>query len=143
VKSLERVVLVVLNKGNYMEEYSVDMSTGSEPKYTFDEYQDFTKKTAVYPENTSGSLSAIMYCALGLSGEAGEVANKVKKLIRDGDSPEKRKAIAKEIGDCIWYIPRLLEELGSFTMAEVAKQNVENLQGRLERGTLHGNGDNR
>lgn len=112
-------------------------------EYTFDEYQKETEKTAVYPSIRTGELPAITYCALGLAGEAGEVANKVKKLVRDGDNPEKRKAIRKEISDCLWYIARLLDELGKYSMGETAKQNIENLLGRKERGTLHGEGDNR
>ena len=133
---------MALNKGKFLESYEV-IITSESPNLTFDKYQDATAKTAVYPKTRTGDLSAVSYCALGLSGEAGEVANKVKKLLRDGDSPEKRKAIQKEIGDCLWYIARLLDELGGFHMGETAQQNTDNLKARAERGTLHGEGENR
>jgi NTP pyrophosphatase (non-canonical NTP hydrolase) len=119
-----------------------DMVADNAP-YTFDQYNEDTRKTAVYPHTVPDDLAGIVYCTLGLAGEAGEVAGKVKKLLRDGDTPEKRKAIVKEIGDNLWYIPRLLEELGNYSMAQTALENVEKLHGRLERGTLHGDGDDR
>jgi NTP pyrophosphatase (non-canonical NTP hydrolase) len=115
----------------------------SRVSYTFDEYAEETGKTAVYPSKVPDDLAGVVYCALGLVGEAGEVAGKVKKLLRDCDTPEKRLAIVDEIGDTMWYIPRLLEELGKFKMSETAKQNVEKVHGRLKRGTIHGNGDTR
>ena len=130
------------NKGNFMETYEVVVNSEAST-LTFDDYQAETAKTAVYPKTKTGDLSAVSYCALGLAGEAGEVSNKVKKLLRDGDSPEKRKAIQKEVGDCLWYVARILDELGGFSMGEAAQQNIENLKGRAERGTLHGEGDNR
>ena len=123
-----------------MEEISTLMMGAD---YTFDVYQKETAETAVYPKVKTGELPAVMYCALGLAGEAGEVANKVKKLVRDGDTQEKRKAIQKEISDCLWYVARLLDELGGFSMGDTAKQNTENLLSRKKRGTLHGEGDNR
>lgn len=112
-------------------------------KLSFDDYQETADSTAIYPEHGTHSLRAVEYCALGLSGEAGEVAGKVKKLMRDGDTPEKRTAIRKEIGDCFWYIAQALRELGDFGMGDCALENVIKLQGRLERGTIHGNGDER
>jgi NTP pyrophosphatase (non-canonical NTP hydrolase) len=133
---------VAPNKGKFLKTYEVIIASEAS-SLTFNKYQDETAKTAVYPKNRSGDLSAISYCALGLAGEAGEVANKVKKLFRDGDSPEKRQAIKKEVGDCLWYVARLLDELGKFPMGEAAQQNIDNLKGRAERGTLHGEGDNR
>lgn len=110
---------------------------------TFKQYQAQTGSTAVYPHHIPDDLAGVVYCALGLGGEAGEVLGKIKKLIRDGDSPEKRKAILKEIGDSLWYIPQLLTELGKFSMAECAQDNLDKLAGRKLRGTLHGNGDER
>ena len=110
---------------------------------TFSEYQTRTVATAVYPECGSGSLAALSYVALGLASEAGEVAGKVKKLLRDGDSPGKRAVIRAECGDCLWYLAQTLLELGGFSMSNCAEDNLGKLAGRKERGTLHGSGDER
>jgi NTP pyrophosphatase (non-canonical NTP hydrolase) len=108
---------------------------------TFEEYQATAHATAVYPHQVPDSLAGVVYCALGLAGEAGEVAGKVKKLLRDGDSPEKRRKIVAEVGDTLWYIPELLHALGEFKMEDCARENLQKLFGRKERGTLHGDGD--
>ena len=108
---------------------------------TFEEYEEFCKKTAVYPEQGNN----LIYPTLGLVGEAGEVAEKVKKLIRDNNSvldETLRREIAKEVGDVMWYVCRCAAELG-FSFEEVARMNVEKLHSRLERQKLHGDGDNR
>ncbi len=110
---------------------------------SFDQYQTMTSATAVFPHHVPDELAGVVYCALGLAGEAGEVAGKVKKLLRDGDTPEKRRAIVKEIGDSLWYIPQLLIELGQFGMGDCALENIIKLQGRAERGTIKGDGDER
>ncbi len=110
-------------------------------KLTFAAYQEGTALTAIYPDKIPDDLAGVVYCALGLAGEAGEIANKVKKLLRDGDGGLKRRAIAYECGDVLWYIPRLLHELGEFQLESVARENLEKLLGRKERGTLHGSGD--
>jgi len=102
---------------------------------TFNEYQDFARSTAIYP--THDGLS---YCALGLTGEAGEVANKVKKKVRDGVLVESE--VAKEVSDCLWYIANLSYELG-YSLEEVVQMNVDKLSSRKERGTIGGEGDNR
>ena len=82
------------------------------PFITFEQYQQSTKTTAIYPDaGKQGSLQSLSYCALGLAGEAGEIANKVKKLLRDGDSFSKRDAIAAELGDVLWYLSQLATEL--------------------------------
>lgn len=103
-------------------------------------------KTAQYP--TEGLLG-LSYAALGLNGEAGEVAEKIKKLIRDGqgEDPEdlisaKRTEIAKEIGDVLWYVSAMCRELG-VSMEEVAQMNIEKLQSRQKRNKIKGSGDNR
>lgn len=111
--------------------------------FSFDQYQAMTSATAVFPHHVPDELAGIVYCALGAAGEAGEIAGKVKKLLRDGDTPEKRRAIVKEIGDCLWYLPQLLIELGKFGMGDCALENIVKLQGRAERGTIHGDGDER
>ena len=100
-----------------------------------DDYQKNAADTAIY-----SSKHAVIYPALGLAAEAGEVANKVKKILRDGDFD--RKAIADEIGDCLWYIAALCRDL-EIDMAEVALKNLSKLKSRQERGTIQGSGDNR
>jgi len=76
------------------------------------EYQAFTRTTAIYPEANTGSTNELMYLSLGLAGESGEVANKIKKLYRDGDGAEKRLKIGAELGDVFWYAVRLQDALG-------------------------------
>jgi len=101
----------------------------------FDDYQDKTGETAVYPDE-----NAVEYLALGLNGEAGEVAEKVKKSIRD--DKELGDDVRDEIGDCLWYIARLLDELG-YDMSEAAEANIDKLFDRKDRGKIQGSGDDR
>ena len=82
----------------------------------------------------------VLYPALGLAGEAGEVANKVKKMLRD-DNLDKN-AIASEIGDVLWYAAMLSKDL-NIELHDVAMKNLEKLYDRKERGTIQGNGDER
>lgn len=106
----------------------------------FNTYQQQAATTAVYPESAK-----YIYPTLGLCGEAGEVAEKIKKVIRDNGgvfTEEKKKEIVKEVGDVLWYIAALLSDLG-VTMDETAVGNLEKLFSRKERGVLNGNGDNR
>lgn len=108
---------------------------------TFSEYQSASRKTARYP--VIGH--PIVYPALGLAGEAGEVAGKIKKIFRDKNGiidDATLKAIQKELGDVLWYVSQLSTELG-LTLEDVAALNIENLLSRLERGTIHGDGDDR
>jgi len=100
-----------------------------------DKYQQQAVTTAIYDKK-----HAIIYPALGLAAEAGEVANKVKKIMRDGKLD--REGIASEIGDCLWYIAALCRDL-NIDMETVAYENLEKLHGRQKRGTLRGNGDKR
>ena len=102
---------------------------------TMNYYQNQAAKTAIYK-----SEHAVIYPALGLAAEAGEVANKVKKILRDGKFD--RKAIADEVGDCLWYIAALCRDL-NVDMSDLAQGNLEKLQDRKSRGVLGGNGDNR
>lgn len=103
------------------------------------EYQEFTRTTAVYHPK-----SALAYVALGLGSEAGEVQGKLKKVIR-GDSEltnEAKEAILSECGDVLWYLVRLLDELG-LSAEDCMKANTDKLKARQSRGTLRGDGDNR
>ena len=107
----------------------------------FQEYQEEASKTAIYPNKGNNPY----YPTLGLCGEAGEVAEKIKKVMRDNGgeiSIEKSAEIMKEIGDVLWYIAALCEELG-IDMETCAILNIEKLKSRQERGTLQGSGDNR
>jgi len=107
---------------------------------TFDEYQTEAKKTAIYPKS-----AGVMYPALGLTGEAGEVANKVKKIVRDGyvnSPPDWREQVSHELGDVLWYCAALASDLG-LSLGRIAKENANKLSGRQQRGTLGGSGDNR
>lgn len=107
---------------------------------TLDEYQQKALETAIYSREF-----AIIYPALGMCGEAGEVADKVKKVIRDnGDefTAEKKSEIAKEIGDVLWYCAPLSDDLG-YSLNEIAEMNYTKLKSRQQRGKLGGSGDNR
>nr|AIW56775.1 nucleotide pyrophosphohydrolase domain protein [uncultured virus] len=103
---------------------------------SFNDYQRKASRTAIY-----SMAYQILYPALGLAGEAGEVANKVKKLLRDSTKLD-RSAIADELGDVLWYISALCRDL-NIDMGDVAKRNLEKLYDRMERGTLGGSGDKR
>lgn len=88
---------------------------------------------------------SFIYPLFGFEGEAGEVTEKIKKVFRDKNgvfSEEDNVAILKELGDTLWYLTQLSREFGS-SLKEVAKLNIEKLEGRRERGTLHGSGDDR
>ena len=105
----------------------------------FDMYQKVAKTTAIYPRE-----QAIIYPTLGLTGEAGEVANKVKKIIRDGtdkNNEDMVQAISSEIGDCLWYIAVLADDIG-FKLSDIAIINLVNLANRKKNGTIRGSGDN-
>ncbi len=107
---------------------------------TLDEYQAIARQTALYPDD-----QRITYPALGLASEAGEVAGKVKKVLRDqgGDfNQAQREAIRDELGDVLWYVAVLSAEVG-FTLDEVAGRNASKLKARMEKGTIRGEGDHR
>lgn len=105
-----------------------------------DDYQENAKKTAIYaPEHR------IMYPALGLAGEAGEVANKVKKIMRDGIHKlpsDWKQQLCSEIGDVLWYCAVLADDLNT-SLGTIAAQNIEKLERRQSLGTLQGSGDKR
>lgn len=108
----------------------------------FDEFQEFTRETAIYPGAGDGELA---YPVLGLVGEAGEIAQKLKKLIRDKGGRrdyEFDSVLFDELGDVLWYVARITDEVGS-SLDEVARRNVRKLRDRMERGVVRGEGDRR
>lgn len=125
-----------------MNTYLQSETQKEKKQLNFDEYQLETAKTAIYPEAGSGSILALSYLGLGASNEAGEVAGKIKKIIRDGDTPERREATLKEIGDTLWYLSQLANEMGE-SLELIAAANIGKLADRKERGVLTGDGDNR
>lgn len=122
---------------------------------TFNEYQELAKETAVYPQEHT-----LIYPALGLAGETGEVVEKVKKLLRDNNqlievfkkgygTPEQMEKVTlvqadlkKELGDVLWYIAALARDL-DLDMDDIALHNYQKLKDRQQRNVLHGSGDNR
>ncbi len=97
-------------------------------KLTFEEYQAQAKQTALYPNR----LKNLEYPTLGLAGEAGEVANIVKKIQRDYGGEITDEICVKlkdELGDVLWYISACADELG-LTLAEIAEFNIEKLAAR-------------
>ncbi|MDD3887701.1 MAG: nucleoside triphosphate pyrophosphohydrolase family protein [Patescibacteria group bacterium] len=107
----------------------------------FNDYQKKARRTAIYPDKGKN----FVYPTLGLMGEAGEVAEKMKKVIRDDGgkvNKEKRLEMKKELGDVLWYIASVCSEL-KLSMEDVAQFNLEKLMSRKKRGKLHGSGDNR
>src|SRR5699024_5996202 len=110
---------------------------------TPNEYQEQARTTAIYPHERG-----LEYVVLGLASESGEIAGKVKKLIRDGKDwngdkrEDNRQAIIDELGDVVWYCAELAGQCG-VTLEEVMQRNLDKLQSRQERNALGGDGDNR
>ncbi len=107
----------------------------------FKEYQDKSRETALYPNVGKNFI----YPTLGLVGEAGEIAEKIKKVIRDNNGEiddEIRGNIKKELGDVLWYIAQMSTELG-LSLDDIAEANILKLQSRKKRGLIGGDGDNR
>ena len=101
-------------------------------------YQKEAAKTAIYKDK-------LVYPTLGLVGEAGEIANKVKKILRDNNgelSEEVRKNLIKELGDVMWYCAAVATDLNT-TLGEICFVNIEKLKSRQERNQISGSGDNR
>ena len=102
-----------------------------------DSYQRVARKTVIYPRK-----QMIIYPALGLAGESGEVCEKVKKHLRGDDSPNLRKDIEKELGDVLWYVATLASDLG-LHLDNIATKNLDKLRDRERRDVLQGDGDER
>lgn len=121
-----------------------------------EEYARMTQKAAIYRDEVDdlvaeasdesiAKMLKIFYATTGLAGEAGEIANKVKKILRDNRgvvSEDTRTKLLGELGDVAWYLVALTEELG-FTIEEVLAFNYEQIRSRQARGTLTGDGDDR
>jgi len=127
------------------EEVKRFMDNKSKSMITATEYQEKAKTTAIFPANT-----ALEYLSLGLVGEAGEVANKVKKIIRDNKVAGTQQAdylhfsndIASEIGDVLWYCA-MLSDYFQVNLGQIMENNLDKLQSRKSRGVLGGSGDKR
>lgn len=107
----------------------------------FQEYQEESRKTAIYPSVGKN----FVYPVLGIAGESGEVADKMKKILREKNGivdEAGKQEIIKELGDLLWYMAQLASELG-ISFDEIAEKNIIKTQSRMERGALLGNGDNR
>ena len=107
---------------------------------TLDEYQRYSLSKAILPHDRN-----ILYLALALSGEVGEAQDKIKKVIRDKGGQFKRQdfeAIALELGDALFYLSLLAHAI-NYDLSEIAQLNIDKINSRLERGTLHGCGDER
>ena len=107
----------------------------------FKTYQKKARETAQYPNLGSNNI----YPTLGLVGEAGEVAEKVKKVIRDNNGvfdEASINSIKKELGDVLWYISNLCTEF-DFKLEDVAQLNLQKLELRTLKGTISGSGDDR
>jgi len=97
---------------------------------------------SIYPK-----YKALIYPAFGLAGEVGEIMEKLKKIITAGGEitnidQEKKEEFKKELGDVLWYISALSNDLG-FSLEDVANKNIDKLKSRKDRGVIHGEGDNR
>ena len=123
-----------LEAKNWMKEKQMSSITAAE-------YQSRACETAIFPKHR-----ATEYLTLGLTGESGEIANKVKKFIRDGAVKDeylaKRIEIGYEIGDVLWYCAVLAEEL-EMNLGHIMEKNLEKLADRHKRGKISGSGDNR
>lgn len=115
-------------------------------------YQGLSAMTAIYPGHGEGTMEGLVYLSLKLSGEAGEVAEKVGKAIRDmqrgmGDTLKDMPAewivgLRKELGDVLWYVSQIATELDA-ELPAIMEENLNKLNDRKRRGTISGSGDNR
>ena len=111
----------------------------------FKEYQEWAKKYDLFKSTGNYNTVAFVEKVLGLTGEAGETADKIKKILRDKEGEikeEDRKEIVKELGDVLWYVAAIATYLG-VSLEEVAEGNINKLESRLKRNLIHGEGDNR
>tara|TARA_R100001510_G_C7609912_1_gene173800 strand:- start:437 stop:811 length:375 start_codon:yes stop_codon:yes gene_type:complete len=120
------------------EEVNKFMENKNKSTITASTYQSKAKETAIFPRD-----KALEYLSLGLVGESGEIANKIKKIIRDNTPSSNWKTdLPNEIGDVLWYCAMLADYLDS-DLGKIMENNLEKLQSRKKRGVLGGSGDNR
>lgn len=129
------------------DQFTITLNTGSPESgasaYTFDNYQDDASTTAIYPDSGTGSDKAINYAIVAAAGEAGEIANKWKKVLRgDYDSADIRDTILGEVRGVLWYLARICTEYNT-SLGEQAYTNIIELTDRQRRGVIRGSGDNR
>jgi NTP pyrophosphatase (non-canonical NTP hydrolase) len=113
--------------------------------YTLDNFQQDAWQFAIYPDKGEGIEGyGLTYAVLGLAGEAGELANVTKKILRDGlpDEWTTTNKLAAELGDVLWYVAAVASELG-LELGDIAVANLEKLRGRASRGTIGGSGEDR
>lgn len=110
------------------------------PQLQINDYQKFTLSTAIYPDAGTGGAGELTYLALGLNGEAGEVAEHIKKYLRDNKI--NLDEIAYELSDCVWYIARLADAIG-YTLESILEINQSKLTKRQKENKLSGWGSNR
>ena len=103
----------------------------------FETYQTEARKTAIYDKLNH----SVIYPTLGLSGETGEIANKVQKVLRD-NTEFPVDDLSREIGDCIWFLANLAQDLG-LSLDTIAKENLKKLKSRQKRNKIRGSGDRR
>ena len=118
------------------------MQNETEEITCFNAYQNLASRTAKF---SPGKVDGLTYTTIGLNGEAGEVAEVIKKMLRDDGgklSVERRQKLLLELGDVLWYLSQLAR-LADLTLQQVAEANIKKLTSRKERGKIHGDGDNR
>lgn len=109
----------------------------------FDEYEKLARRTATFTGKQKEYQ--LLYLTLGVAGEAGEIAEKIKKALRNDEgivSDEKKEELKHEIGDVLWYLSQLSRTLG-FNFSEAAEANITKLESRAKRGVIKSFGDNR
>lgn len=113
--------------------------------FTFKDYQANAWKTAIYPDKGKCTFSSLAYCMMGLAGETGEIAEKLKKVYRDKNGEfdlDTQALLMKELGDVLWYLNAMATEIGG-SLEMVALLNNQKLQDRMNRGVIQGSGDTR
>lgn len=111
----------------------------------FKEFAELCEGTDLGTSAQDNLTPGWMYYVLGIGGETGELLEKIKKLFRDDKgvlSEERKKAVVLEMGDIMWYMARLCDQL-DIPFSDVPRMNIEKLYSRKDRDKLHGDGDNR